>query len=147
MKSARIQNTVIIIAVIALVSSVAWFKSNRRANSQSSLKATTANATVTQPGSSAPTTKPLPRLVDLGAGKCQTCKEMAPILEAVRTEYVGRAVVEVIDVWKNPEVAESYDIRIIPTQIFYDRDGKEVWRHEGGLSKAEIIEKLKSLGA
>lgn len=89
----------------------------------------------------------VPRLLDLGADKCVACKELAPILAELKKEYAGRAVVDFIDVWKNPTAAEPYDVRVIPTQIFFDRTGKEVWRHEGFLSKAEIVTKLKELGA
>lgn len=89
----------------------------------------------------------LPRMVDLGANACIPCKEMAPILVEVREEYAGRATIEFIDVWKNPEAGKPYAVRIIPTQIFFDRDGQEVWRHEGFLPKAEIVAKLKELGA
>lgn len=89
----------------------------------------------------------LPRMVDLGADKCIPCKKMAPILAELKTEYAGKATVEFIDVWKNPKAGEPYDIRIIPTQIFFDEEGKEIWRHEGFLPKDEIITKLKELGA
>ena len=51
-----------------------------------------------------------------------------------------------IDVWKNPDEKEKFDIRAIPTQIFYDKDGKEVMRHEGYFSKEEIIGVLTKLG-
>ena len=77
----------------------------------------------------------LPRLVDLGADKCIPCKKMAPILEQLREEYKGRLDVEFIDVWKNPGAGRQYGIRVIPTQILYDREGKEVWRHRGFISK------------
>jgi thioredoxin 1 len=88
----------------------------------------------------------LPRVVDLGAGKCKACKDLAPILEELKKEYAGRVEVEYIDVWKNNAAAEPYKIRIIPTQIFYDREGKEVWRHEGFLPKADFIAKFAELG-
>lgn len=94
-----------------------------------------------------PSSRALPRMVDLGADKCIPCKKMAPILAELKTEYAGKATIEFIDVWKNPNAGEPYDIRIIPTQIFFDREGKEVWRHEGFLPKNEIITKLKELGA
>ncbi|HRT43300.1 MAG TPA: thioredoxin family protein, partial [Phycisphaerae bacterium] len=69
-----------------------------------------------------------------------------PILEELKKEYAGRVEVEYIDVWKNKAAAEPYKIRIIPTQIFYDREGKEVWRHEGFLPKADFIAKFAELG-
>lgn len=90
--------------------------------------------------------KKLPRLVDLGADKCKACKELAPILEQLRKEYEGRVTVDFIDVWKNPKAGEPYKIRVIPTQVFFDAEGKEVWRHEGFLPKADFIAKFAELG-
>jgi thioredoxin 1 len=88
----------------------------------------------------------LPKLLDLGADKCIPCKMMAPILEELKREYAGRLEVEFIDVWKNPEAGQRYGIRMIPTQIFYDADGKELYRHVGFISKEDILSKWKELG-
>ena len=88
----------------------------------------------------------LPRLVDLGAKMCIPCKMMAPILEELKEEYAGRLQVDFIDVWKNPAAGTQYGIRLIPTQIFFAPDGKELWRHEGFLSKEDILAKWKELG-
>jgi thioredoxin 1 len=88
----------------------------------------------------------LPRLVDLGKGTCIPCKMMAPILEELKGEYEGRAVVEVIDLRENGRAAADYQVRVIPTQIFFDANGEEVWRHEGFLPKDQIIAKLSELG-
>jgi thioredoxin 1 len=88
----------------------------------------------------------LPRLVDLGAGKCIPCKMMAPILEEVKKEYAGIFDVEFIDVWENPDAGEKYNIRMIPTQIFFDAAGKELFRHEAFFSKEDILAKWKELG-
>ena len=81
----------------------------------------------------------LPRLVDLGADKCIPCKMMAPILEELRQEYAGRFKVVFIDVWKKKSEAQKYGIRVIPTQIFYDGTGKELFRHQGFFSKEDIL--------
>lgn len=88
----------------------------------------------------------LPRLVDLGADRCIPCKMMAPVLADLKTNYVGQLDVEFIDVWKKPAAAERYKIQVIPTQIFYDTTGKERFRHQGFLSKQEILTKWKELG-
>jgi thioredoxin 1 len=81
----------------------------------------------------------LPRLVDLGADKCVPCKMMAPILVALRNEYAGRLEVVFIDVWKDQAKAQEYGIRVIPTQIFYGADGRELLRHEGFFAKEDIL--------
>lgn len=88
----------------------------------------------------------IPRLVDLGADKCIPCKAMAPILVELRTEYAGRMRVDFIDVWKDPSAGDPYRIYAIPTQIFFDGDGKELTRHEGFISKADILATWKRLG-
>ena len=98
------------------------------------------------PASAPVASRKLPRVVDLGADKCIPCKKLAPILEELKKEYEGRVIVEVIDVWKTPKAGEPYKIRVIPTQIFFDADGKEVWRHEGFLPKADFVAKFKELG-
>ena len=88
----------------------------------------------------------LSRLVDLGAGKCIPCKMMKPILDELRQEYKDSFEVIFIDVWENPDQAAGYKINLIPTQIFYDADGKELFRHEGFYSKEDILGKWKELG-
>jgi thioredoxin 1 len=100
----------------------------------------------TEKPASAAVNMPLPRLVDLGAGRCIPCKMMAPILEDLKKEYEGRLQVDFIDVWQNPDAGKKYGIKMIPTQIFYDANGKELFRHEGFISKQDILKKWKQLG-
>ena len=85
-------------------------------------------------------------MVDLGAKKCIPCKLMAPILQELQSEYRERAAVIFIDVWENPEAAPKFSIRTIPTQIFYDAQGKEVNRHEGFLDKQSIVSMFTKMG-
>ena len=85
-------------------------------------------------------------MVDIGAKACIPCKMMIPVIESLSEEYEGRAAIVFIDVWKNPGEGEKFGIRAIPTQIFYDRDGKEVMRHEGYFSKEAIVKVLTKLG-
>ena len=86
-------------------------------------------------------------LVDLGATTCIPCKLMAPILEEVTQEYQGRAEVLFIDVWDeaNEGKAKAFKILAIPTQIFYDRQGREAFRHTGFLDKKSLVDKLEEL--
>jgi len=90
--------------------------------------------------------KGLPVLVDLGSDKCQFCKMMAPILEELKSEYEGGLIVDFIDAWKNPDETTKYGIKLIPTQIFFDASGKELFRHEGFYSKDDILTKWAELG-
>lgn len=90
------------------------------------------------PAGAAEPTAVLPRLVDLGAGKCIPCKKMAPILEEMKKDYAGVVDVVFVDVWKDPKAGKPYKIRLIPTQVFYDSTGTEVFRHEGFFPREEI---------
>jgi thioredoxin 1 len=85
-------------------------------------------------------------MVDIGAKECIPCKMMAPIMEQLEKEYQGKAAIVFIDVWKNPSEGRKFGIRAIPTQIFYDRSGNEVMRHEGFMEKKTIISQLEKLG-
>ncbi len=88
----------------------------------------------------------LPRLVDVGADQCIPCKAMAPILVALRAEYAGRLQVDFIDVWKNPRAGDPYQVYAIPTQIFFDGNGRELTRHQGFISKQDILATWKRFG-
>ena len=81
-------------------------------------------------------------LVDLGATTCIPCKMMAPILEELKTEYKSRAEIIFIDVHEKPDMAKPFTLMAIPTQIVYDRQGKEVFRHVGFLEKKGLKEQL-----
>jgi thioredoxin 1 len=132
-KTTRIIITIAVVAVAALAFVA---KQNKQAR-PAATNATPAVAT---------TTAKLPRLVDLGAGKCIPCKMMAPILEELKKEYAGRMNVEFIDVWENPAAGKPYGIEMIPTQIFFDAEGKELFRHVGFFAKEDILGKWKEMG-
>ena len=97
-------------------------------------------------GAAAPSSG-LPRLIDLGAKECIPCKLMAPILDGMKQELAGKLQVDFIDVnvKENLPLAKQYEIRLIPTQIFLDATGKEVWRHEGYISRYTILNKWREL--
>lgn len=88
----------------------------------------------------------LPMLVDLGKGTCIQCKKMKPILEELTREYEGRAIVKFIDLRYEPQAAGQYRVRLIPTQIFYDADSNEVYRHVGFMDKRSIEMKFAEMG-
>lgn len=88
----------------------------------------------------------LPRFLELGADQCVPCKMMQPVLEELRRDYSGQLQVDFIDVWKDPKQSQQYAILSIPTQIIFDSQGKEVFRHIGFFPKDQILKKFKELG-
>jgi thioredoxin 1 len=85
-------------------------------------------------------------MVDLGAASCIPCKMMAPILDKLEKHYQGKAAVIFIDLRYNREAIQQFRVRTIPTQIFFDKAGKEVYRHIGYMSEEAIVAQLQSMG-
>jgi thioredoxin 1 len=111
----------------------------------------------------------LPIMIDFGAGYCEPCKEMAPVLEKLNKELQGKAIIKYVDVQKYPELAKDYPITYIPTQVFLDKEGKPytpsdpqasqmnmyslkdtdehaLTAHVGGMTEEMILEALKEMG-
>jgi len=87
-----------------------------------------------------------PFLVDFGANSCVPCRQMRPILKEIGKEYSGKTEVLVIDVYKYQNLAREYKIQLIPTLVFFDAKGKELFRHVGIMDKEKIVAKLKEIG-
>ena len=149
----------IVVALVVVVGAALYAKRAAKSDGQAKTKEATGQVSAVEKGKaaspeSAKAVEPasaqpggaLPKLVDLGAGKCIPCKMMAPILEELRGEYKGRFDVVFVDVWENPKAGDPYGIKLIPTQIFFDAKGKELFRHEGFFSKEDILAKWKELG-
>ena len=130
----------IVVALVGTVGAVLVLKSSNRPAQRVADKPSAES--VVKPG----VATGLPRLVDLGAGKCIPCKMMAPILEEMKKQYAGKLDVEFVDVWQNPDVAWKQAVEIIPTQIFFDAAGKELFRHTGFFGKEDMLAKWKELG-
>jgi thioredoxin 1 len=86
--------------------------------------------------------------VELGSVRCIPCKMMQPILKDIEKDYAGQVRVVFHDVW-TPEgepFAKNFKIRVIPTQVFLDKEGKEYFRHEGFFPKDELVKVLQQKG-
>jgi thioredoxin 1 len=87
-----------------------------------------------------------PVLVDFGANSCLPCRQLRPILKEIAKEHTGKANILVIDVYKYQNLAREHKIQLIPTLVFFDVKGKEVFRNVGVLEKEKIVAKLKEIG-
>jgi thioredoxin 1 len=92
--------------------------------------------------------EPLVTFVELGSVRCLPCRQMQPVMKAIEEKYKDQVKVIFYDVWKadQSEYAEKYRIKVIPTQVFLDKDGKEFFRHEGFYPEAEIDKLLQKRG-
>jgi len=87
-----------------------------------------------------------PSLVDFGASGCRPCDMMAPILETLKKKHEGKANVLFVQVREEQVLAARYGVQSIPVQVFFDKDGKEVFRHVGFFPQDEIEKKLAEMG-
>jgi thioredoxin 1 len=111
----------------------------------------------------------LPVIIDYGADSCIPCKEMAPVLEELNKVLAGKAIILFVDVWKYRNLAAGVPIQVIPTQLFFDSNGRPFTppenfpiqltayslrdtgehvftTHEGGLDKSQMLAILTAMG-
>lgn len=84
--------------------------------------------------------KPKVTFIELGSVNCIPCKQMQPVMKAIKLKYDGQVKVIFYDVWTKEQrpYADKYGIKLIPTQVFLDANGKEFHRHEGFYPEADI---------
>ncbi len=87
---------------------------------------------------------PQPVLVDFRADWCRPCHALAPAIEELAADFLGKAKVGKLDVDVNPGLAAQYAIRSIPTLLFF-KDGRVVDRMVGVVRKQELAGKLNAL--
>ncbi|MDD5083127.1 MAG: thioredoxin family protein [Dehalococcoidales bacterium] len=87
-----------------------------------------------------------PTLAEFGSSTCIPCKQMKPILEQLARDYEGKLNVVIVDVYAQKALTNQYRITGIPTQIVFDSSGKEVTRHIGVWTRAQIVTQLKKMG-
>ena len=85
-------------------------------------------------------------MIDLGKKTCTQCKMMAPILEKLEEEYRGKAAIVFVNLLENPAQQYIYRLKALPTQIFFNPAGEEVYRHVGFMSEKDIVAQLNKMG-
>jgi thioredoxin 1 len=86
--------------------------------------------------------------IELGSVNCVPCKAMRPVMTDIETSYQGKVKVLFYDVWtkEGEPYGQKFGIRVIPTQVFLDKDGREFYRHEGFFLASDIKKMLAERG-
>ncbi|AFM27982.1 thioredoxin family protein [Desulfomonile tiedjei] len=92
------------------------------------------------------TAKRVPILLEFGRGWCIPCKYMKPILEEMAKAYAGKAIVTTVDMDVNKDLVRSFNIRMMPTQVFLMPDGREFFRNEGTFEREQIAKVFQDMG-
>jgi thioredoxin 1 len=140
-RNVKVKKQIIMILFLSIV-----FGSITFAQSKKSAKRSKPVSTVKD--TSAIKSQPLITFVELGSVNCIPCKAMQKVMKAVEEKYGNQIKVVFYDVWKEEQAhyAQDYKIRLIPTQVFLDVNGKELMRHEGYFPEKEIDAFLQSKG-
>jgi len=146
MKSLFGKMTIVVLLIVAVI--ITFYLKENRAIGQKNQTIETVGTKLTEDLTQGPGANEvnLPRFLELGADQCVPCKMMQPVLEEIRCDYSGQLQVDFIDVWKDPKQSQQYAISSIPTQIVFDVQGKEVFRHIGFFPKDQILKKFEELG-
>mgnify|MGYP002410580470 FL=1 len=86
--------------------------------------------------------------IELGSVNCVPCQAMQPVMEEVKKRYPSEVEVRFHDVWtkEGQPYGSKYGIRVIPTQVFLNKSGKEYFRHEGFFPLEEVLKVLEQGG-
>jgi len=82
----------------------------------------------------------LPIILDFHATWCGPCKMLAPHLQAIQNKYKGKLIIYKIDVDKEPQLAQQFNVQAMPTMIFIG--SKTSFRSELGYQEYDALEKL-----
>lgn len=80
-------------------------------------------------------------LVDYWASWCGPCRMVAPIVEELADEYVGKVVIGKLNVDENQAISSQYGVMSIPTLALF-KDGKIVEKTVGFRGKADLVKML-----
>lgn len=83
-----------------------------------------------------------PTVAEFGANACASCREMKTILGELKRTHGGRYAVVEIDIVRQREFIAPHRIQLMPTQIFFDAQGRETGRHLGKLELDGIVRRL-----
>ena len=140
----RRNHVILAVTVVAIVGALVW--RTQHADTRNDAPPVNAPEAARQGDPAAESPAALPRMVELGSDTCASCRAMIPVLEELREQHAGELEVVFIDVWKFPDEAKPFEVRIIPTQVFLAPDGAELARHEGFFAANAIRERWASLG-
>ena len=126
------RKSILSVALLAVIALIIVYQSGRPRRPDATVASDSPKAKVT--------------FIELGSVSCIPCRAMQPVMRTIENKYGDQIRIVFHDVWQDDTPAKTYGIRVIPTQVFLDQDGREFHRHEGFYPLEQIDELLLARG-
>ena len=123
------------IITIAIIASIALISCQKQSNPSPAAKLAVTNSATAKI-----------KFLEIGSDKCIPCKQMKVVTENIVKKYGDELAFQYIDIYENKDVADDYKVQLIPTQIFYNQKGVEIFRHVGYFPEEKIDSLLQANG-
>ena len=123
------------IITIAIIASIALISCQKQSNPSPAAKPAVTNSATAKI-----------KFLEIGSDKCIPCKQMKVVTENIVIKYGDELAFQYIDIYENKDVADDYKVQLIPTQIFYNQKGVEIFRHVGYFPEEKIDSLLQANG-
>ena len=123
------------IITIAIIASIALISCQKQSNPSPAARPAVTNSATAKI-----------KFLEIGSDKCIPCKQMKVVTENIVKKYGDELAFQYIDIYENKDVADDYKVQLIPTQIFYNQKGVEIFRHVGYFPEEKIDSLLQANG-
>ena len=123
------------IITIAIIASIALISCNKQSNPSPAARPAVTNSATAKI-----------KFLEIGSDKCIPCKQMKVVTENIVKKYGDELAFEFIDINIDENATEKYKVQLIPTQIFYNPKGVEIFRHVGYFPEEKIDSLLQANG-
>lgn len=83
-----------------------------------------------------------PTVIEFGANACTACRDMKLVLDQLRRTHGKQIGIAEVDLVKQREAIATYRIQLMPTQVFFDAQGREIGRNLGPIDGPSILARL-----
>ncbi len=87
-----------------------------------------------------------PVMANFGAESCPACRVLKPVMASLRERFADQAAIIEVNLNEQQFLANRFNVSGIPLLVFYDKDGREAYRHTGAMSEQDIVKQLQELG-
>lgn len=87
-----------------------------------------------------------PLIVDFGMTRCLQCIQQAKTMDRLKETFGEKVLLQFVHVGEQDALASAYKVMLIPTLVYFDPQGREVFRNVGQMEHDEMVVKARKLG-